>query len=201
MTVNSTVPCYRGGHHCNWPACPADCDGRPGRERTAEDIPALIERLRNPPIGGDNNDEWFIFRDTKALLDEAAAALQTLAHWHECERARADAAQAELTSETGHMNARITELEAERDAVREEAATCGKMCCLYAEEADANGQKSMSGCMIDSIAPFLVSIAYPLREMCLHEGLDAQAGVCRQCGINEEDIARIRALIQPEAEG
>ncbi len=30
---NSTVPCYRGGHKCRWPACEADCDGRPGKER------------------------------------------------------------------------------------------------------------------------------------------------------------------------
>ena len=22
------IPCYRGGHHCRWPACPLDCDGR-----------------------------------------------------------------------------------------------------------------------------------------------------------------------------
>lgn len=26
----SVIPCYRGGHHCKWPACPSDCDGRPG---------------------------------------------------------------------------------------------------------------------------------------------------------------------------
>jgi hypothetical protein len=81
----------------------------------------------------------------------------------------------------------------ELETIREEAATCGKMCCLYAEEADANGQKSMSGCIIDSVAPFLVSIAYPLREMCHHEGLDKQAGVCWQCGIREENIAALRA--------
>src|SRR6266478_5706653 len=74
------------------------------------------------------------------------------------------------------------------EKIREEAAICGKMCCIYTEEPDANGQKSMSGCMVDSVAPFLVSVAYPLREMCHHEGLDKQAGVCRQCGIHEEDI-------------
>lgn len=22
------VPCYRGGHHCSWPACPTSCNGR-----------------------------------------------------------------------------------------------------------------------------------------------------------------------------
>ena len=26
----SVIPCYRGGHLCSWPACPQDCDGRPG---------------------------------------------------------------------------------------------------------------------------------------------------------------------------
>lgn len=25
MTV---IPCHRGGHSCNWPACLQDCDGR-----------------------------------------------------------------------------------------------------------------------------------------------------------------------------
>jgi hypothetical protein len=30
--ADSVVPCYRGGHHCRWPACPLDCDGRPGLE-------------------------------------------------------------------------------------------------------------------------------------------------------------------------
>jgi hypothetical protein len=29
--VNSVVPCYRGGHSCNWPACSPDCEGRPGK--------------------------------------------------------------------------------------------------------------------------------------------------------------------------
>lgn len=22
------IPCHRGGHHCRFPACPLDCDGR-----------------------------------------------------------------------------------------------------------------------------------------------------------------------------
>lgn len=30
MSGNSVVPCYRGGHECQWPACPSSCDGRPG---------------------------------------------------------------------------------------------------------------------------------------------------------------------------
>jgi hypothetical protein len=88
----------------------------------------------------------------------------------------------------------------ELETIREEAVTCGKMCCIYAEEPDANGQKSMSGCIVDSVAPFLVSIAYPLREMCRHGGLDKQAGICRQCGIHEEDIAVLRAAGIPEGE-
>ena len=25
----SVIPCHRGGHICNWPACSKDCDGRP----------------------------------------------------------------------------------------------------------------------------------------------------------------------------
>ena len=29
--LSDQVPCHRGGHACRWPACPADCDGRPGR--------------------------------------------------------------------------------------------------------------------------------------------------------------------------
>jgi hypothetical protein len=28
----SVIPCYRGGHHCTWPACSLGCDGRPGSE-------------------------------------------------------------------------------------------------------------------------------------------------------------------------
>lgn len=31
MTGNSVIPCKRGAR-CNWPACPQDCDGRPGRD-------------------------------------------------------------------------------------------------------------------------------------------------------------------------
>lgn len=28
----SVIPCHRGGHVCNWPICPQDCDGRPGAD-------------------------------------------------------------------------------------------------------------------------------------------------------------------------
>lgn len=30
--MNSVIPCHRGGHHCNWPACPQECDGRSGAD-------------------------------------------------------------------------------------------------------------------------------------------------------------------------
>ena len=30
----SMIPCHRGGHHCSWPACSQDCDGRPARGST-----------------------------------------------------------------------------------------------------------------------------------------------------------------------
>lgn len=35
--INSTIPCYRGGHKCSWPACSADCDGRPGVAQSSPD--------------------------------------------------------------------------------------------------------------------------------------------------------------------
>jgi hypothetical protein len=43
--INSTIPCYRGGHKCSWPACSADCDGRPGlpaSDAVAGDAKALL---------------------------------------------------------------------------------------------------------------------------------------------------------------
>lgn len=33
----SVIPCYRGGHNCNWPACAQDCDGRPGADACIRD--------------------------------------------------------------------------------------------------------------------------------------------------------------------
>lgn len=56
--MNSVIPCHRGGHICSWPACAADCDGRPGREaseritRFPGDGKITIETL--PPIDKDN---------------------------------------------------------------------------------------------------------------------------------------------------
>jgi DNA repair exonuclease SbcCD ATPase subunit len=67
------------------------------------------------------------FRRAAAALQQQVRENATLRHWHECERARADAAQAELTSETGHMNARIKELEAERDRLQAELRVCYKL--------------------------------------------------------------------------
>lgn len=37
----SVIPCHRGGHNCNWPACPQDCDGRPG----ADAYSAALDKL------------------------------------------------------------------------------------------------------------------------------------------------------------
>ena len=48
----SVIPCHRGGHLCNWPACPEDCDGRPGADAysTALDRMAVVlptKRIRS----------------------------------------------------------------------------------------------------------------------------------------------------------
>ncbi len=40
--MNSTIPCHRGGHHCRWPACPPDCDGRPGTRLDCCDLTASV---------------------------------------------------------------------------------------------------------------------------------------------------------------
>jgi hypothetical protein len=46
--ANSVVPCYKGVN-CNWPACPAPCDGRPGTERSIDtSIPSFLRRSPNP---------------------------------------------------------------------------------------------------------------------------------------------------------
>jgi len=34
----SVIPCHRGGHICNWPACPQDCNGRPGADAYSADL-------------------------------------------------------------------------------------------------------------------------------------------------------------------
>jgi hypothetical protein len=41
--INSVVPCHRGAE-CNWPACEAKCDGRPGNF-SADAIDAKIEAI------------------------------------------------------------------------------------------------------------------------------------------------------------
>lgn len=38
------VPCHKGGHHCSWPACPADCDGRADRYDRILELFELEER-------------------------------------------------------------------------------------------------------------------------------------------------------------
>ncbi len=35
--VNSVIPCHRGAQ-CSWPACKADCDGRPGTPIGGNDV-------------------------------------------------------------------------------------------------------------------------------------------------------------------
>ena len=45
----SVIPCHRGGHLCNWPVCPEDCDGRPGADAYSTALDrweAENERLR-----------------------------------------------------------------------------------------------------------------------------------------------------------
>lgn len=75
----------------------------------------------------------------------------------------------------------------ELEAMRSAVAKVAVMLCIYEEEPDENGQKSFQGSLAESAAADLVSIAFPLREMCRHR-IDEQAGCCRICGINIEDI-------------
>lgn len=44
---NSVIPCHRGGHACAWPACPTDCDGRPGH---------FHQQLKCPGVGRDKDN-------------------------------------------------------------------------------------------------------------------------------------------------
>ena len=40
----SVIPCHRGGHNCNWPACPQDCDGRPAADAYSAALDKLDDR-------------------------------------------------------------------------------------------------------------------------------------------------------------
>ena len=81
----------------------------------------------------------------------------------------------------------IGSLRGQLETMRSAVAKIAVMLSIYEEEPDANGQRSFNGCMMDAAAADLVSIAFPLREMCRHK-IDEQAGCCRICGINIEDI-------------
>jgi len=87
-------------------------------------------------------------------------------------------------------------IETELTAARNLMAKTGIMLTIYAEEPNEKGQKSMSGCLIDAAAVDCLSVAFPLRELCRHQ-VDEQAGCCRLCGINEEDIQFLPAPPEP----
>ena len=40
----SVIPCHRGGHACNWPACSQDCDGRPRADAYSAALDKLDDR-------------------------------------------------------------------------------------------------------------------------------------------------------------
>lgn len=40
----SVIPCHRGGHHCVWPTCSEDCDGRPGTAVLDQMVQSLRDR-------------------------------------------------------------------------------------------------------------------------------------------------------------
>ncbi len=56
-SVMSIIPCHRGGHNCNWPACPQDCDGRPA----ADAYSAALDKLDDGQCAdcpGDIDENW-----------------------------------------------------------------------------------------------------------------------------------------------
>lgn len=53
---------------------------------------------------------------------------------------------------------------------------------------DANGQISFDQALLHSAELSLVAAFFPLRELCVH-AIYEQAGCCRKCGANVEDIA------------
>ena len=85
----SVIPCYRGGHHCSWPACASDCDGRPGAtaahnpsaeddERARRMIPTLLFE-QYPEIADELNDS--IARALAAARLEGARAENEACVW------------------------------------------------------------------------------------------------------------------------
>jgi hypothetical protein len=93
------------------------------------------------------------------------------------------------------QSARIAELEAERDAVRESMALTGRMLSIYGEDCfpppNEKGQRHFGDVLIDSAAKACIAVAYPLHELCQHE-IDEQAGCCRKCGAYTEAISPLR---------
>jgi hypothetical protein len=80
--INSTIPCYRGGHKCSWPACSADCDGRPGlpaSDAVAGDAKALGDIARK--AGDEAYKRWTGGRECldgmQFIVDAILAALRS----------------------------------------------------------------------------------------------------------------------------
>jgi len=61
----------------------------------------IVERLRNPPTNKDDNDEWFRFNETLALLNEAADTIERLRSL--AGKADVGSSFSELTSELRHQ--------------------------------------------------------------------------------------------------
>jgi hypothetical protein len=81
------------------------------------------------------------------------------------------------------IKTRIGEPDAER--LRE---AVHMMARWFEAERNEQGQASFNDCLIESIELDLIAAFYPLRELCPHTAIDSQAGCCRKCGINVEDI-------------
>lgn len=77
-------------------------------------------------------------------------------------------------------------LPSEADQLR----TTGKMLSVYGEDCfpppNEQGQRHFGDLMMESAAKMIVSIFYPLRDLCAH-AWDEQAGCCRTCGAHRED--------------
>jgi hypothetical protein len=76
---SSVIPCHRGGHLCNWPACSPACDGRPGADRKD----AAVGKPPPDTKGADDRVELLLRHVTVleyALLDVAKQA-RPLREW------------------------------------------------------------------------------------------------------------------------
>lgn len=83
----SVIPCHRGGHHCAWPACALDCDGRPGAaiRDGIDDGPDLPRWV----INGWKRDrimiEWKAGATLRALAQKYEVSHETVRDWTENE--------------------------------------------------------------------------------------------------------------------